>query len=124
MIDEQHILDTLGADAKTPDAETAAQRNTRLQVGAILALVDAYDRKLTRDQFIIVASLALTIHTTSGKGAMLQSTHELFRTEELTEASFLTAATAIDGVLKTKTNELCEIVKRMAMCPVPGDKVH
>lgn len=120
ILDEEHILEVLGLPTDASPSATCA----RLQTGALMALIDAYDRRATRDQFIVIASEALALHTIAGKSLMLASTHELFREEALTEASFLTASASAADITSGKVAALIEIVQRLSKCPTTKDVVN
>jgi hypothetical protein len=81
-IDETMMIAHLKSDARAENCEKLAN-------GALLLMLDAFDRKVTRDQFIAAASSALTCCDNVGRVSITQSlvdhiqTHKMFSLVEL-----------------------------------------
>ncbi len=61
VLHEPTIMDTLDCTCEPDNA-------ARLQAGALLSLVDAYDRKLEREAFVVLAGAALALIAEVGAG--------------------------------------------------------
>ncbi len=117
VLHEPTIIDTL-------DCSPVPENTGRLQAAALLSLLDAYDRKLTRDNFVTLASAALALHTQVGKLYMIDSVRENNLIGVL-DAGMLEKATA--GVLmmtRDAHTELFGLMRRVVACPTSEDKVH
>lgn len=121
VLDEKRIMAILSG--KVPH-DSQLNITCRLQTGAIMAMIDAYDRKVDRDSFILCISYAMGLHTIASKRLLVTHLHELFRDDTLTDAQFCVAEAELNKMADTKLGELIEFVTKLAQCPVAGDSVN
>lgn len=95
-----------------------------LQNAAMQCLLDMYDRKLTRPEFIEHGSKAVTLYAQMAKLWLLDHIYELHREGVLTENSFTSAQVQMKELIEVIARELIETVKRMQECPLDEDKIH
>lgn len=96
----------------------------RLQQGAIFALVDLYDRKVTRDEFTNMASSCIALYGQLAKLWVLRNIEQVYDEGELDKPRFHTARDALQDVIRAQCEGVIDIVKRLQACPTSEDKVH
>ncbi len=116
IIDEEVILACLSQD----DSET--QHGS----GALMALIDAWDRKLTRDQFIALASAVVTCADNIGRHSMMHSVKHF-----LTEKRYDISPADVESTLKTtgdmlarSTGDVRKMAALMSQMAKAQDPVH
>lgn len=97
---------------------------TRLQQGAVFALVDLYDRKVTRDEFTSAASACLALYGQLAKLWVLDNVEKVFDEGELDKSRFTIARASLQDLIRVQCEGVIDIVKRLQECPASGDKVH
>lgn len=117
VFDEDDIIHLLRAPV-VPGAIDALQR------GSMQALLDLYDRKVDRKEFIAAGSLCVTMYAMLSRVYVLKSIEQLFRDGELAQGSFDKANEEIAQLVRVQAEALIEVVKRLQMCPTSKDKVH
>ena len=117
VLHEPTIMDTL-------DCSCEADNAARLQAGALLSLVDAYDRKLEREAFVVLAGAALTLHTQIGKLYMMSSVVHNFHSGVLDSEMMTRAVSGITAMTQQAQTELIGLMKKVVACPTTQDKVH
>lgn len=117
VIDETQILSLLSAPVG-PHAVA------RLQAGAVQALVDLYDRKCTREEFINLASPCLALYGSAAKLWLLHNIHEVHVTGDLDEARFKLADEGLADLVRVQSEAVIDIVKRLQLCPRTQDTVN
>jgi hypothetical protein len=115
--DENMILELLRSPIK---AETAG----RLQSGAVQALIDIYDRKTTREEFLQMAAPCVALYGQVCKLWILQSIQSVFEDGDLDKERFDKAREGLEDVIRVQAESVIEIVKRLQMCPTSQDAVH
>lgn len=121
VLDEKRILAILTNE----DPQEGLDNTTcRLQAGALMAVLDAYDRKVDRDNFLLIMSQAVGLHSTASKRLLLDTIHKSFREEELTDAAFLVAEAQLNNMIKEKVKELAAFVTRLTQCANSGDAIN
>ena len=114
---EPSIMQTLDCAAEVDNVQ-------RLQAACMLSLVDAYDRKLTRDEFIVLCDAAVTLHTQMGKLYMIDSISNNYKFGHL-DGPMIERAEAGLNISCTATHaELHRLMKRIVSCPTSEDQVH
>lgn len=117
VLHEPTIMDTL-------DCRCNADNAARLQAGALMSLVDAYDRKLTRESFVVLAGAALAMHTQAGKLFMIASVEDNHRVGVLDELMLTRAVHGVTGLTEKAHTELIGLMEKITMCPTSEHKVH
>ncbi len=109
----------------TLDCLPVPDNTSRLQAAALLSLLDAYDRRLTRDNFVTLASAALALHTQIGKLYLIDSVRENGLIGALDDGVLLSRATAgVRGLATDAHAELFKLMHKVVACPTSQDKVH
>jgi hypothetical protein len=117
VLHEPTIMDTL-------DCRVDPVNTSRLQAASLLSLIDAYDRKLTRESFLTLAEAALGMHTRIGKFYMMSSIWENHKMGVL-DAEMVEKAVNGTGAMALKAHgELYALMKKVVMCPTSADKVN
>lgn len=117
LLDERLILTMLNVPVSL---EVAA----RLQHASLMALVDAYDRKLERESYIALAGAALELHSAAGKYKIMSSIAALQKDNKLTVEEITSSQTELDKHATKLLSNLTALFERCAMCPTSEDKVH
>jgi hypothetical protein len=117
VLDENIILALLDV---APDRENLA----RIQQGAVQALMDLYDRKVTREEFATAASPCLALFGQCSKMWMLGNIEENFRAGFLDQPTFDEARKALQFLLGKQMETVTGVVERLRQCPLSTDKVH
>ena len=102
-----------------------------LQSGALLSIVDSYDRRILRENFVPVASISLGLHTAMGRMDTLLSVRTLIsrrggdRTPE--DATLLDhidkALQHLIAYAEGKRSELKQRMELVVQCPTAEDTV-
>lgn len=117
VLDEQQIIQLLKAPC------TVEMVNI-LQSGAVQALVDLYDRKVTRDEFTAMASPCIALYGQCSKLWLLDNIKDVFMTGDLTAQRFDDAKNGLADVIRKQAETVIEQVKRLQLCPTSQDQVH
>lgn len=117
ILDECVILHLL-------EAPPAASNTERLQNGALNTVIDMYDRKVTRDEFIAGIGHALNLYGQCAKLYVLAHVKGSFDRNELNAADFKTVEEALVARISGSAQYLTKLVERMQLCPNKGDAVN
>lgn len=117
ILDEDYIRGLLSVPV-------TAENISALQAGAIQALCDIYDRKVTRDEFTESAAACLVLHSQCSKLWMLHSIKDPFDDGALTAEMFVTTDKGMCDLIRRQAEKVIEIVKRLQLCPTSKDPVH
>ena len=117
VLHEPTIMDTL-------DCRVDPVNTSRLQAAALLSLIDAYDRKLTRENFLVLAEAALGMHTQIGKFYMMSSIWDNHKIGLLDGVMIEKAVHGTNAMALKAHDELFGLMKRVVMCPTSEDKVN
>jgi hypothetical protein len=117
VLDEAHIIQLLRAPA------TVEMINI-LQAGAVQALMDLYDRKVTRDDFAAMASPCIALYSQTAKLWLLHNIQDVFDGGDLTHERFVVASEGLSEIIRKWAEVVIEQVKRLQMCPGDKDVVH
>jgi hypothetical protein len=116
IISEQSIIGLLDVPASLEAAD-------RLQSGAMLALVDGFDRRIQREPFVRLTAAAMSTHTNLGRLQFLNLIVELAKKQPLTADQLTQAVIEIVAYCETERLSLLHQAKLVAMCPVSTDKI-
>ncbi len=117
VLHEETIMDTL-------DCLPVPENTGRLQAAALLSLLDAYDRKLTRENFVTLASAAMALHTQVGKLYMIDSVRENNLIGVLDTGMLDKATAGVRSMTEDAHTELFRLMRKVVSCPTSEDKVH
>jgi hypothetical protein len=95
-----------------------------LQHGALQALLDMYDRKVTRDVFIQNAVKCVALHTNMAKLHMLRNIQVLFEEGTLGAASFERANNELTTLVEEDARQVIACVKEMMKCADDGTPIQ
>ncbi len=95
-----------------------------IQTAAIQALLDLYDRKVTRDEFINNAAPCVTLYGSCSKLNLLESVREAYIDGELSPEKMGNSETALCDLIRKQCEAVIEVVKRLQMCPTSRDSVN
>lgn len=117
VYDENNILTLLSLPPTIANAEA-------IEAGAVQALCDLYDRKVTREEFCNAAGPVLALYGQSQKLWMLYNIKGVFDQDALTEEKFIAADAQMTEIMRKQALTVIEIVKRLKMCATSQDIVH
>jgi hypothetical protein len=95
-----------------------------IQTGAAQTLLDIYDRKVTREEFMAMAGRCLSLYAQCSKMWVLNSIREVHLDGTLTDAKFDEANAEIADIIRKMAEQVIEDVKRLEMCPGSKDPVN
>jgi hypothetical protein len=95
-----------------------------IQNGAMQALIDLYDRKATREEFIDNASTCVTLYGHIAKMWLLRNIEIVYDNGSLDANQFKIAREGLTDVVRKQSEAVVDLVKRLKMCPATEDKVH
>jgi len=119
VIDEELMLKML---AELP----AAQAGTaRLRTGGAMLLLDAFDRDVTRDQFLAAVGATVSLLDMLGRYEMLNNVKAHYTAKgEVTRVDLEVALADIEKQLQGYTAQCTQMAKLLRECPLDEDKVH
>lgn len=117
ILDEDLIVSILQCPIK-PDTVN------RIQSGAMQAMVDLFDRKPTRDEFISLSAPCVALYGQAAKLWMLSNIQQVYDAGELDGSRFLVATSSLEDIIRKQCETVIEIVKRLQLCPTSQDRVH
>lgn len=119
IVNEDMMLHFLRGDRTPANA-------TRLSNGAALMLLDAFDRKVTRDQFIAAAGAALGLADACGRMALCNNIrdHAQLNDDKASLVDLEIALKATLGLVNNATNECTKMAHLLCQCAKDEDAVH
>lgn len=117
IIDEEGILMLL-------EQEILPGNVNALQSGAVQAMVNLYDRKVTREEFCALLTPCLALYGQASKLWLLNNIYNVHKSHGLDDARFTAAAKELSAVISKHVDEVVGIVERVQQCPTSRDKVH
>lgn len=113
-MDEEMILNLL----------RSGENAQAIQAGAVQALLDMYDRGVTREVFCNHASACLALYSHVAKLWMLNNIRAPFDAGGLTAGSFIAAEKHLLDVIGKQAEEVIALVKSLQACPTSEDAIH
>lgn len=112
------------------DCACGVDNTSRLQAGAMMSVVDAFDRRITRESFLKLMLAAFALHTQTAKLYMLGEVRESYRMhmhdpDPVTFENLL--HTTQSDVLKMAIDIHTEVKQRtdlLSQCPTSKHLVH
>lgn len=118
LIDERALLKLLDCTATYANIE-------RLQQGAIMALIDCYDREITREAFVLAARTTANMIDALARLALLHNVKQFAEKHGKAEpADIALAQKGVNEMLEEANKATIEMVELMRQCPLDEDRVH
>lgn len=117
ILDEDMIVTLL----KTP---VSVQNVNAIQAGAVQALIDLYDRKCTREEFVNLASPVLALYGQAAKLSLLANVEIVYDSGDLDKDRFNRARDGLVDLIRKQTETVIDVVKRLQLCAGTQDHVH
>lgn len=95
-----------------------------LQAGAVQAMVDLYDRKVTREEFCELLTPCLTLYGQTAKLWLLSNIYDVHKSHGLNDERFKKAGEELAAVISKQVDEVVAIVKRVKQCPTSEDTIQ
>lgn len=115
---DETLIEHLLAVPVTPDTADA------IQAGAVQTLIDLYDRKVTREEFMTSGAACVALYGQCAKYWMLQSVYRAFKNSELSDEHFVSADKGLAALIEEQAKKVQEIVGRLKQCPTSKDIVN
>lgn len=121
VIDENVMIEALQLTQPQPLSEQAK----RLRTGAALLMLDAYDRKLTRDQFIAALGAAVDLVDMLGRYEAFNNV-KAFEIEKgcVTKADLEVALATSTDKIAVCSEQCAKMARLIHQCSLNEDKVH
>lgn len=116
-LDEGQILCLL-------DCPVDAEHVNMLQAGAAQALIDVFDRKVTRDHFIEMMGECLALYGQAAKMWMLQNVKYTHDEVGVTDDNIKRAMVGITSLVDKQAEAVQTVVKKLMQCPMDEDPIH
>jgi hypothetical protein len=121
VINEDVMMQAL----QMPDPEELAVTATRLRAGANLLLLDAFDRGVTRDQFIAALGATTSLVDAVGRHEMMASVKSFEqRKGVVTKVDIEVALSSIKQMIEVGVDQCTKMAELLRRCPLNEDKVH
>lgn len=117
LLDEDWMITLLRSP---PNAEMV----DRIQAGAAQALIDLYDRKVTRDVFLEQATPCFALYGQCAKLWLLKHIKNVYDEGSLDASAFAKAEQGLSELIQRQSEEIINLVQRLKMCPNDEDRVH
>jgi hypothetical protein len=117
LLDEANIIRMLSEPADLEHAED-------IQAGAVQAVMDLYDRKVTREEFVGNLAIALQLYGMCSKLWILNNIRTVFARGDLDADKFDRANHDLCATIGAQANVVAAVVKRLQECPTSMDQVH
>ena len=114
---EELIVAMLGT---TPSSE----HGENLRTAALMVLLDAYDRKVTRDSFFDTARHALQLNEMMGRLESISGVHASMKANLLTAEKLQEAVSVVTGHADTCRKSLIRDMALLMQCPEDEDAAH
>ena len=96
----------------------------KIQQGNLFGLIDAHDRKTTREEFIQIAETSFSLKDSLSRLHLLTAIDELYRTGALTQKKLDEAIEGLSRTLDRNRLNMYDLIHRVTQCPKTGDTVH
>ena len=116
LVSEEMIVDCLSV-------ESDGDQPGILQTGAMMAILDAFDRGVERDGFIPILYTGLNLHTSVGRLTTLRSAMQLMDSNQLSVESLSDALRQMEQYATSQKVALKSLVDRLVQCPRAADPI-
>lgn len=119
LLNEDYIRNLLSVPVNVENVDA-------MQAGAVQALIDLYDRKVTREAYCGMAASCITLYAQCSKLWMLHNVkHQLADGDRnLTDETWARSDAVFCELIRKQAEKVVEIVKRLQLCPTSEDLVH
>jgi ABC-type transporter Mla MlaB component len=117
LVDEEFMVEALST-------KVSPQTIARLQTGAMMLLIDAYDRKTTRMEFAQIADAAVKAYGQTAKLWLLTNIKEASDSGYLDADHIDEAQVALIAHVADLTHAARDLALLLKQCPLKEDKVH
>jgi hypothetical protein len=117
IIDERMLMDTI-------DVPVSLGAIERLQSGALMAAINAFDRKLERSAYIELTASAFSLHTHLGRLHIVARINELFKQGKLTKERLAEAEQGLIGFCESERVSMRNLTGLVAQCPTSNDSIN
>jgi hypothetical protein len=105
-------------------ASPADQMTAEIQAGAAQALMDLYDRGVSRSEFAEMALSCLGLYSQTAKLVMMLNIKEAYDRGDVTPENIDGAIRGLTNLVQKQSGTVADIVSRLLQCPTSEDKVH
>ena len=120
VIDEDVMIEALKEAAPADIGENTK----RLRTGAQLLLLDAYDRKVTRDQFIAALGACTSLMDALGRHSMMTNVKDFEQSGAVTKADIEVTLAGVTKLVQQSTAQCSKMAALVHQCPRDEDRVH
>lgn len=121
VVDEDVMVQCL----TMPEAAEVTDSVTRIRTGATMLIVDAFDRKVTRDQFLAAIGAAVHLIDAVGKHEMMANVKSFKDAKgEVTNVDIEVALQSILQNIEMGTEQCTKMAGLLKQCPLTEDKIH
>lgn len=121
VIDEDVMMQAL----QMPGADELAVTANRLRAGANLLLLDAFDRGVTRDQFLAALGASSSLIDAVSKHEMMTSVKGFEREKgSVTKVDIEVALTSVRQLIEVGVDQCTKMAGLLRQCPLNEDRVH
>jgi hypothetical protein len=118
LINEEMMVKALSCTAR-------ADNETQLATGSLMMLLDAFDRKVTRDQFVAAATAAMTCLDNIGRLCMITAVSDYVRANGgLTLVDIEVARDSATKLLTSSTGQVLKMAQLLTQLPEDGDRIQ
>ena len=117
MLNEDLIVAMLGT-------MPVAEHGENLRTAALMVLLDAYDRRVTRDSFFDTAKNALQLNEMCGRLESITGVHSSLKANLLTGEKLQEAISVVTGHADTCRKSLLKDMSLLMQCPEDDDTKH
>ena len=117
IIDERMLMETIAVPVSLAMVE-------RLQSGALMAAINAFDRKLERGAYIELTASAFSLHTHLGRLHLVARINEIFKQGKLTKERLAEAELGLIGFCESERVAMRGLTGLVAQCPTSNDIVN
>jgi hypothetical protein len=117
LLNEEMIVLLLRA---TPNDDTIAE----VQAGAAQALMDLYDRGVTRAEFGDMAMACLGLYSQTAKLVMMLNIKDAYDRGDVTDEDIKGAIGGLQKLIRKQAETVSDIIRRLQQCPTSQDRVH
>lgn len=118
LVDEEFMLSAL------TNTKVGAPTVARMQTGAMLLLIDAYDRKTTRNEFAIIANTVMMFYASAAKLWLMGNIRERADEGSLDIEMMEGAVEGLIDVCGRGMGDCRELAELLAQCPLKADKIN
>lgn len=114
---EPQLLDVLSVPAGVLTVE-------RLQSGALMSVVDAFDRRIMRYPFIDLVQAAMVLNNQLGRLTLVAAIAEEVKNKTVTPEKLAEAIVGLTERAEIQRLKVLKLMQLVAACPTSEDNVH